>query len=225
MLTMPFSFDGKINFDYIYNNKELKNKCYLPSSDTFVFAEALEEDAETISPNVNMILEMGTGSGYLILFLYELLLKKNKKIDLLYCIDINKDACNCVQNAINLNGISNVEIINNDLFNNLRKCGQFDIILFNPPYVATEQDEMNKTDIVASYAGGKHGREVILKFLHNVYDYLSNNGILYLLLEKNNIPHEIMTSTLISEKFHYTELKKKKTLNETIFIYKLRKKI
>lgn len=166
-----------------------------------------------------------TGSGYLILFLYELLLKKNKKIDLLYCIDINRDACNCVQNAISLNGISNVEIINSNLFNNLRTCGQFDIILFNPPYVETEQDELNKTDIVASYAGGKQGREVILKFLHTVYDHLSNNGILYLLLEKSNIPHEIMTSTLISEKFYYTELKKKKTLNETIFIYKLRKKI
>lgn len=56
---MQFSSNGKINFDYIYNNKELKSKLYLPSSDTFVFAEALEDDVEAISPNVNMVLEMG----------------------------------------------------------------------------------------------------------------------------------------------------------------------
>ncbi|CRH02279.1 methyltransferase-like protein, putative [Plasmodium relictum] len=215
----------KINFDFIYKNEEIKNNVYLPSSDTFTFIEVLENEVENISSNVNIALEMGTGSGYLILSLYEMLLKKNKKIELLYCIDINEAACNCIRNLTNINKISNVEILNNNLFSNLRKCNQFDLVIFNPPYVPTGEDEINKTDIVASYAGGKLGREVIMKFLLNVYDYVSINGVIYLLLEKQNLPHEIMNSVNIKKKFNCIELKKKKTLNETIFIYKLRKKL
>ncbi|SBT80563.1 methyltransferase-like protein, putative [Plasmodium malariae] len=214
----------EINFDYIYNNEEVRNNVYAPSSDTFTFIEALEDDIETISSEVNIALEMGMGSGYLILSLYEMLLKRNKKIDLLYCIDINKNACNCVRKLTRDNKISNVEIINNDLFNNIKKCQQFDLILFNPPYVVTGQDEMNRTDIVSSYAGGKHGREIILKFLLSVHEYVSNNGVIYLLLEKKNMPDEIMNNEHITDKFNYTKLKEKKTLNETIFIFKLTKK-
>ncbi|CRG97419.1 methyltransferase-like protein, putative [Plasmodium gallinaceum] len=215
----------KINFDFIYNNEEIKNNVYLPSSDTFTFIEALENEVKHIPSDVNIALEMGAGTGYLILSLYEMLLKRNKKLELLYCIDINEAACNCIKNLSNINKVSNVEILNNNLFNNMRKCNQFDLVLFNPPYVPTEEDEMNKTDIVASYSGGKLGREIILKFLLNVYDYVSNKGVIYLLLEKNNIPHEIMNNVDIKKRFNYIELKKKKTLNETIFIYKLSKKL
>lgn len=214
----------KINFHHIYSNQELRKNVYLPSSDTFTFLEALEEDVETISPTVHAALEMGTGSGYLILSLYELLLKRKKKINLLYCLDINEKACKCVRKLTLENKISNVEIINTDLFSNLKHCKQFDLVLFNPPYVVTEEEEMNKTDIVASYAGGKYGREIILKFLLSVYDYVSDKGVIYLLMEKNNRPNEILNDENISSRFNYTELKKKKTLNETIFIYKLSKK-
>ncbi|CAA9990632.1 methyltransferase-like protein, putative [Plasmodium knowlesi strain H] len=214
----------KINFHHIYSNQELRKNVYLPSSDTFTFLEALEEDVETISPTVHAALEMGTGSGYLILSLYELLLKRKKKINLLYCLDINEKACKCVRKLTLENKISNVEIINTDLFSNLKHCKQFDLVLFNPPYVVTEEEEMNKTDIVASYAGGKYGREIILKFLLSVYDYVSDKGVIYLLMEKNNRPNEILNDGNISSRFNYTELKKKKTLNETIFIYKLSKK-
>ncbi|KJP90122.1 hypothetical protein AK88_00291 [Plasmodium fragile] len=214
----------KINFDHIYTNEGVRKHVYLPSSDTFTCLEALEEDVENIPPTVQVALEMGTGSGYLILSLHELLLKKKQKLDLLYCLDINEKACKCVRKLTLDNKISNVEIINTDLFSNLRQCKQFDLVLFNPPYVPTEQDEMNKTDIVASYAGGQYGREIILKFLLSVYDYVSDKGVIYLLMEKNNRPNEILKDDNISSRFNYTELKRKRTLNESIFIYKLSKK-
>ncbi|SBS87906.1 methyltransferase-like protein, putative [Plasmodium ovale] len=222
---MPASEEFKINFDYLYRNEGVRKNVYLPGSDTFAFIEALKDEVESFTQDINVALEMGSGSGYLILSMYELLLNRNIKIGVLYCVDINKDACSCVRNIASENKIANVEIINADLFNNIRKCGQFDLIIFNPPYVATEQGEMNRTDIVASYAGGEHGREVILKFLLSVYDYVSDNGVIYILLEKNNMPHETMNSEQITNKFHCTQIKEKQTLNETIFIYKLSKKL
>ncbi|EWC74981.1 hypothetical protein C923_04352 [Plasmodium falciparum UGT5.1] len=121
-----------------------------------------------------------------------MLLSRNKKIDMLYCVDINKKACECIKNLTYENKIFNVEIIRNNLFNNIRRCELFDIVLFNPPYVITGPDEMNKTDLTASYAGGKYGREIIMKFLLDIHNYLSNKGVIYLLLEKSNIPQEIL---------------------------------
>ncbi|SOV81670.1 methyltransferase-like protein, putative [Plasmodium reichenowi] len=221
---MKNSEQVSINFNYIYSNKEIRNDVYLPSSDTFTFVEALEEEVDKIPQDINIVLEMGSGSGYIILSLFEMLLSRNKKIDMLYCVDINKKACECIKNLTYENKIFNVEIIRNNLFNNIRRCELFDIVLFNPPYVITGPDEMNKTDLTASYAGGKYGREIIMKFLLDIHNYLSNKGVIYLLLEKSNIPQEILNYEHVKNIYIYEEIKKKKTLNETIFIYKLMKK-
>ncbi|KOB87682.1 hypothetical protein PFDG_04139 [Plasmodium falciparum Dd2] len=221
---MKNSEQVRINFNYIYSNKEIRTDLCLPSSGTFTSPDALEEEVDKISQDINIVLEMGSGSGYIILSLYEMLLSRNKKIDMLYCVDINKKACECIKNLTYENKIFNVEIIRNNLFNNIRRCELFDIVLFNPPYVITGPDEMNKTDLTASYAGGKYGREIIMKFLLDIHNYLSNKGVIYLLLEKSNIPQEILNCEHVKNIYIYEEIKKKKTLNETIFIYKLMKK-
>lgn len=229
---MPTSAYEKVNLDFLYEDKELRKHVYLPSSDTFTFVETLEEEVKNFPDDVYTILEMGAGSGYLTLTLRRMLEKKRNDIDaregymvpMFYCIDINKKACECIKKLSYINKIDNVEIINTDIFKGIKKCKQFDIIMFNPPYVETEEKEMNKTDIVASYAGGKLGREIIFKFLNQVSEYLSNTGFIYLLLEKSNVPYEIFEDPQIAHLFDYVKLKQKKTLNETIFIFKLSKK-
>ncbi|ETW40160.1 hypothetical protein PFNF135_05465, partial [Plasmodium falciparum NF135/5.C10] len=56
---MKNSEQVRINFNYIYSNKEIRNDVYLPSSDTFTFVEALEEEVDKISQDINIVLEMG----------------------------------------------------------------------------------------------------------------------------------------------------------------------
>ncbi len=51
-----------------------------------------------------------------------------------------------------------------------------DILLFNPPYVPTPDEEVQGCGIEASWAGGTNGRIVIDKFMPYVKDALSPGG-------------------------------------------------
>lgn len=70
---------------------------------------------------------------------------------------------------------------------------QLSVIIFNPPYVPTDQDEFQRAltqrDISASWAGGCNGREVIDRFLEQVPSYLCDDGVVYLVvIDINNVP-------------------------------------
>jgi release factor glutamine methyltransferase len=63
--------------------------------------------------------------------------------------------------------------------------GKFDLIVFNPPYVPTEKLETLDMQSIA-WQGGKDGREVIDRFLAEVFNYLKPNGKILLLISSHN---------------------------------------
>ena len=58
--------------------------------------------------------------------------------------------------------------------------------MFNPPYVATDDEELSdaqeRKGIEASWAGGRYGIEVLEDFLPQAKERLSEHGVIYLLL-------------------------------------------
>lgn len=75
----------------------------------------------------------------------------------------------------------------------------FDLVVFNPPYVPTEDDELQRAlrerDISASWAGGRDGRVVIDRFLDAVPAFLAGDdgkSIVYLVVLQDNKPYELM---------------------------------
>lgn len=82
-----------------------------------------------------------------------------------------------------------------DLFSSLRlsSVGLADIILFNPPYVPTEENEFSeaRSTLSAAWAGGPKGRMVIDRFIKQIDTVLSKSGVLYILLLRENDPEEV----------------------------------
>ncbi|KAL6960092.1 peptide chain release factor N(5)-glutamine methyltransferase, partial [Sarracenia purpurea var. burkii] len=54
-----------------------------------------------------------------------------------------------------------VDILNANLLESLQLRETIDVIIFNPPYVATESDETLVKGIAQSWAGGEKGREIL----------------------------------------------------------------
>ena len=80
--------------------------------------------------------------------------------------DINHIAISVTQRTAAANGVR-IECICTNLIQGLeeRLYGNVDVLLFNPPYVPTDDEEVGSDDIAASWAGGDRGRRVIDRFL------------------------------------------------------------
>ena len=84
--------------------------------------------------------------------------------------DINPNAIECAQRVAELNKTT-IEFVLEEgpdmpFLKQAEYLNSVDIIIFNPPYVVTSQEELNeaqeKKGIEASWAGGKDGIEVLL---------------------------------------------------------------
>ena len=105
---------------HFFENIELKipKGVYEPREDTYLLLESVK------SIENKKILEMGTGSGLISIYLS----KKNK----VTAIDINKNALKTAKKNAK-NNKSKINFKYSNLFSNI--FSKFDTILFNPPYV------------------------------------------------------------------------------------------
>ena len=62
-----------------------------------------------------------------------------------------------------------------DLFDPV-KDEKFDIILFNTPYLPTNEDERIDDELEAAWDGGPDGRAIINRFIEEVSDHLNPCG-------------------------------------------------
>ncbi len=109
----------------------------------------------------------------------------------MYFLSTDVNTVAIAQTKYTLDG-ANSELVCADMFSCFRKTTQFSVVIFNPPYVPTDEDEFQrartKRDISASWAGGRNGREVTDRFLQHVSSHLSDKGIVYLVvIDINNV--------------------------------------
>lgn len=161
---------------HIYNYAGISIKTFLtpsiyqPDEDTFLFTKIISEQVK--SP----ILELGSGSGYTGIYL----LKRKFKVDF---SDINKNSIKIINKNIKLNNLK-AKVINSNLFDKIKE--RYNTIIFNPPYIPTEELHGYKGNDVN---GGKEGIEVILNTLEIANQHLNPNGKFFFIISSlANIP-------------------------------------
>lgn len=201
---------------YSHLSKPIYNSVYPPAEDTFLLLDTLEEELPLLQ-QTKISLEIGSGSGVVSTFVKILLPHTSHT-----ACDINPAAVQATLETAQLNN-KEISAVESDLGSGLEALqGKVDLLIFNPPYVVTDSNEVSNQGIEASWAGGIDGREIIDKFLPLSVNFLSTQGVFYLLGIKQNKPSEICDLAK-SYGLLGSIIKEKKAGIEKLFIIKFTK--
>jgi len=159
---------------------------YYPEDDSILLARYLEKQQ---LKNKNL-LEVGCGSGFLSI----LAAKLGAHVK---AVDISQDAIETITDNAELNDVE-IEIKQSDLLQNV--TGQYDIIIFNAPYLPADVDTKIIGDSEAvraiyndhRWAGGPTGREVIERFIAQASGHLNKDGKIFLLISSLTGEQEVL---------------------------------
>lgn len=172
---------------------------YAPSDDSLLMVDALAQMRLT----GKRVLDMGTGSG--ILGLYCAMLGA----DVTAC-DIDQSTVFRVGEVASMLGVK-LRLIVSDLFSSIQ--GQFDLILFNPPYLPSRGVEDRSVD------GGADGTRVIEKFLKQLPSHLARGAQAFLLVSNLNGPAALQ---LRHNNFEFSTVAKRSFFFEQLQVLRLR---
>lgn len=177
------------------------NQFYKPAEDSYLMSNYLE----TLLPNLIKknpdlkFLEIGCGSGIQLKTALDLGVKKENILG----TDINPEAVkHCKKLEFNC--------VQSDLFENVG--GKFDLIVFNPPYLPTDEKEPEESRLETT--GGKKGNELTVKFLKQAKNYLNESG--KILLITSSLSEEIDFESL---GFEAEEISEKKLFHEKLVLW------
>lgn len=176
---------------------------YKPREDSFLILRHIKNYAGKNS----RVLDLGAGSA--------LLAREAAKFAAsVTATDINKKL---IAKHKKENKIKNkkIKFISSDLFSNIQDKEEFDLIIFNPPYLPSKEIKDKEID------GGKNGTEIIELFLRQAKNYLSKEGTILIIcsslnknIERLFQKHDYKFKLLDQENFFF----------EKILLYELNRK-
>ena len=139
-----------------------EDEVYQPAEDTYLLLKAAIAEAR----DSDRVLEVGCGSG---------LISRNlaPMVREVLATDINPFAVSVVREY-------GIPVIRADLFRGIK--AKFDMVIFNPPYLPTSEEEKNAGWINFALDGGESGRETIKRFFLDLGPHLTPGGRALILL-------------------------------------------
>lgn len=165
---------------------------YEPCDDSFALVDALLADrVNLLEHHPTLCMEVGCGSGYVVASLALILGQEVPGVQFL-ATDTNPHAVETTRKTLQAHGV-HAELINTDIASGLEKrlAGLVDVMVVNPPYVPTPEDEVGREGIASAWAGGENGRSVIDRILPIADKLLSDKGWLYMVTLTTNNPSQI----------------------------------
>ena len=108
--------------------------------------------------------------------------------------DINISACEAIVKTAKINrarAAATLEVVRTSVLSCLSLNGKVDLLLCNPPYVATDEQEVGGQGLSAAWAGGRRGLGVTQAVIEQLRDVLSPLGLAYIVVEQCNKPDEV----------------------------------
>ena len=185
---------------------------YSPEEDSYMLEKEVAKYINKLSKKQKQkikairVLDMGSGTGIQALACIRDGIKKENLI----CADIDSE-------AIKLLKKQKLNPIKSDLFSNIKNKGKnkFDLIIFNAPYLPEDKNGFDKGKDTTA---GKKGNEIILRFLREAKDFLSQDGKILLLFSSLSKPKAILSYAKWLG-YKAEKLAEKKLFFEKLFVY------
>lgn len=173
---------------------------YDPAEDTFALMDALEQDAQALQ-HTTLCVEIGSGSGCVSTFAAQLVGPHAAYV----CTDINAAATLCTRETAERNHVV-LDVMRASTLDGLRLTGLVDLLLFNPPYVVTSDEEEAAAQahaaLAGAWAGGTYGTALLQRMIDDgVFEVrrprshqrtLRRGGRLYVVTIKQNDPEGLV---------------------------------
>mmetsp|Transcript_44164 Transcript_44164/g.86654 ORF Transcript_44164/g.86654 Transcript_44164/m.86654 type:complete len:292 (-) Transcript_44164:546-1421(-) len=207
---------------------------YEPSDDTFLLMDALSSEAEagclvTDAGGPLLCLEIGCGSGAATAHLSNAVRAVAGGSTAHLVTDVNPRALRATERTVTANGALLLGAVRCDLAGPLLPgiAGCVDVLLFNPPYVPTPDDEAEEGrggGISAAWAGGIDGRRIVDRALPQIAALLSKTGCAYVVTVDENRPEEMAWEASEEHKLDCVPVMKRRAANEYLSILRFKKR-
>lgn len=156
---------------------KVDRRVLVPRPETEILVEEAIKIVRSSKFVVRSVLDLGTGSGNIAISLAKFL--PECKVT---AIDTFSDAIRLAEENAALNNIAGkIEFIVSDLFNSIRKDEPFDMIISNPPYVATQEMAGLSAEVRheprLALDGGRDGLDFYRRMVKKSPAYLKKGGI------------------------------------------------
>ena len=169
---------------YFYDREFRVNKSVLiprPETELLVSLACNFLRQQTSSHKPLTIIDIGTGSGCIIISLYKesekFIIHNSSSIIRFYATDISLAALKVAKQNAKLHN-ANIKFLQSDLLDNSQLPKKFDLILANLPYLTKDETKKLKEEPRKALYGGKDGFELIEKLIKKLPERLNGLAII-----------------------------------------------